>query len=160
MTDTTNVTQMPARPARRRKGTATPAAVPQAASSGDGMIAMALGELTGVVSGVEKSMHEMKEDMRHDRESRARIHQSIDDLKDRVHDIDLKVSRVLDFDTRLGQVEAEVAKTRRIREWATHIFSRGWKFGVGIAGFSAAGAAMWFREQLGVAVSRISNLFM
>lgn len=125
---------------------------------------MVLGQLTGVVAGVQDTVHEMKEDARRDREesstSRRRLYERLDELKDQVHEIDKKVGRVLDVDSRLGVVEVEVAKTRRIREWAVRILARGWKISLAIAGVTAGGAAVWFREQIGVAASHISNLFM
>lgn len=127
-------------------------------------LALVLGQLTGVVAGVQSAVSELKEDVRRERDdsaaSRRRLHEKVDDLKDHVHEIDLKVGSVLDIDARLSRVEAEVANTRRIREWATHLFSRGWKIGIGIGGITSAGAAMWFWKQLGVLGSRIYNLFM
>lgn len=169
MTDTNNVEHLPPRPIRRRKAAAQPADVAPVMVPAD--IAMALGELTGVVKGVTRAVEDLKDNARHDREeastSRRRLYENIEDLKDRVHAIDLKVSGVLDVDARLGrvdarlgQVEAEVVKVRRIREWSAHILARGWKVGLGIAGVTAGGAAVWFWKQLLAAVSHITNLLM
>lgn len=170
MTDlTNNVETLTPRPTRRRKAAAQPAETLPVVVPSD--IAMVLGKLTGVVAGVENAVHDLKEDARRDRDeastSRRRLYESIDDLKDKVHAIDLKVGRVLDVDgrlgqvdARLGQVEAEVVKVRRIRELSALIMTRSWKVGLGIAGVTAGGAAVWFWKHLVAAAFRIANLFM
>lgn len=126
-------------------------------------IAMALGELTGAVKGIQETVKDIKDDVSEERrssqESRRRMHDKIDGLKDNVHEIDKKVSHALDLDARLILVEAEVAKTRRIREILGMLAARGWKISLGIAGVTAGGAALWFWKQIAWFFGKLAVFF-
>jgi hypothetical protein len=161
MTDTTNITQMPGRPARRRKGTATPAPVPS-----DGLgLAMALGGLREAVEGLQKDFQSEREESR---ASRARLHTRIDDVIEVVHGLDKKVDKAGDVsnrlrdieDRRLPDVEDEVATLRKTRN-AIALFGVGAiKIGIATAGVTAAGTLLWFREGLAALLGRLAGLLL
>lgn len=160
MTDVSNVEQMPARPARRRKTATAPAVAP----SGEIGLAMALGGLREAVEGLQADFRSERDESR---KSRARLHERIDDVIESVHALDKKVDKAGDVakrltdieDRRLPDVEGEVSTLRKTRGLVASIGGAAFKVGVGVAGVTATGVVVWFWDKLSTALGRLASLF-
>lgn len=162
MTDASTVTQMPARPARRRKGTST---VPAATAPEPLGLALALGGLREAVEGLQQ---DFQSERLESRASRARLHTRIDDVIEVVHALDKKVDKAGDVarrltdieDRRLPDVESEVETLRKTRSAIALVGGGAIKIGIATAGVTAAGAMLWFREGLAALLGRIAGLLL